>query len=451
MSRSSQQRRAAKKKKQQKRTSGGHRPEGQETHQAHRGAQDENVNISELIRDGSVYAVGPSHDQDALTDVIREVLILEQKGHAVLVRRDAARVLDWAVDEAFLNGWQPSEFLHALARDLDKLGMYLAFETLRSHSRRTSARAKAPGDWLRQLDELGVDDGERSISSVVDTLRTRPTTDPTVFWTLLLTVIGSIRYLQSMTPLMAIPSEWDVPIVRTSAPRKDTKVLNTIRNLLAKAEATTYAAEAEALSAKAQDLMTRYAIDSAVLEAKRHISLSDEVETRRFLIDNPYPEAKVSLVQAVSDANAAKVIWFKHYGLVSVVGMPVDLDLVELLFTSLLVQSAHALAEAGRDRASRSPSFRRSFLLAYASRIGERLTEARERAAAEATVTYGSALVPIMTERDEAVNAAFAEQFPKMSSTSQSVSNPHGWAAGREAADGADITGGRERIDRSRR
>lgn len=451
MSRHSQQRRTAKKKKQQRASGKPQRAEGQDTHQTRRSARHENLNISELIRNGTVYAVGPSKDPAALQDVIGEVLGLEQDGHAVLVRRGAARVLDWAVDEVFLNGWQPSEFLHALARDLDKLEMYLAFETLRSHSSRTSARAKAPGDWIRQLDELGVDDGDPSISPVVDTLRTRPTTDPTAFWTFLLTVIGSIRYLQSMTPLMAVPSEWDGSAVRTTGPKKDSKVLNTVRNLLAKAEATTYAAEAEALSAKAQDLMTRYAIDSAVLEAKRHISLSDEVDTRRFLIDNPYPEAKVSLVQAVSDANAAKVIWFKHYGLVSVVGMPVDLDLVELLFTSLLVQSAHALAVAGRDRASRSPSFRRSFLLAYASRIGERLSEARERATASASISYGSALVPIITERDEAVSAAFAEQFPSMSSTSQSVSNAHGWAAGREAADTADLTGGREEIDRSRR
>jgi len=75
----------------------------------------------------------------------------------------------------------------------------------------------------------------------------------------------------------------------------------------------------------------------------------------------------------------------------TVVGMAVDLELVDMLFTSLLIQATRALTEAGNvriteggyqpARLNRSPSFRRAFLLSYATRIGERLAEAGQRAA----------------------------------------------------------------------
>ena len=45
-------------------------------------------------------------------------------------------------------------------------------------------------------------------------------------------------------------------------------MLSRIRALLAKAEATEYAEEAEALSARAQELMAKYSIDQALLAAE---------------------------------------------------------------------------------------------------------------------------------------------------------------------------------------
>lgn len=186
-----------------------------------------------------------------------------------------------------------------------------------------------------------------------------------------------------------------------------------------------------------------------MVDAEAHTSLSDRVVTRRLLVDNPYPpEAKVQLLNCVADSNSVRVLWHQRFGLVSMVGMPIDLDLCEMLFTSLLVQASHALSEAGGDRVKRSPSFRRSFLLAFASRIGgERLAIAREQAGRDASSQYGMELVPIMTERTEAVGSVFEKQFPSVVTTSHSVTNAHGWqAGGRVAAELADLTGGRERI-----
>ena len=53
-----------------------------------------------------------------------------------------------------------------------------------------------------------------------------------------------------------------------SAGPADERLLGKIRALLAKAESTEYAEEAEALSARAQELMAKYSIDHALLAAR---------------------------------------------------------------------------------------------------------------------------------------------------------------------------------------
>ena len=81
----------------------------------------------------------------------------------------------------------------------------------------------------------------------------------------------------------------------------DERVLGRIRALLAKAEATEFAQEAEALSARAQQLMAKYSIDHALLTAR-----DGHQETpggRRLPVDPPYEAPKVTLLQTVAQAN----------------------------------------------------------------------------------------------------------------------------------------------------
>ena len=159
-------------------------------------------------------------------------------------------------------------------------------------------------------------------------------------------------------------------------------MLSRIRALLAKAESTEFAQEAEALSGRAQELMAKYSIDHALLAAE-----TGRAETpggRRIAVDNPYEAPKATLLQIVAEANRCRVVWSRELGLVTVIGFPADLDAVELLFTSLLVQANTAMLRTGGKRdgsgRSRTRAFRQSFLLAYAVRIGERLSEAADHA-----------------------------------------------------------------------
>src|SRR5260370_6696469 len=66
----------------------------------------------------------------------------------------------------------------------------------------------------------------------------------------------------------------------------DERMLARIRALLAKAESTEFPDEAEALSARAQELMARHSIDRALVDARS--ARPGEPEGRRLPLANPY-------------------------------------------------------------------------------------------------------------------------------------------------------------------
>lgn len=213
----------------------------------------------------------------------------------------------------------------------------------------------------------------------------------------------------------------------------DPKILGRVRGLLAKAESTQFPEEAEALSAKAQELMTRHAFERALLDAQTHVPQA--ASSRRIWLDAPYVGAKAQLVNSVADANRCKVVVYEKLGFVAVLGDELDLDITELLSTSLLVQATRALVATDRDsgRTGQVRDFRQSFLLAYATRIGQRLAEASEPSVAD------DRLLPVLADRSKAVQALFEEMFPRTVSKSFAVRSEAGWGAGTSAADRADL------------
>ena len=234
--------------------------------------------------------------------------------------------------------------------------------------------------------------------------------------------------------------------------------MSKILALLAKAESTEFAEEAEALSTRAQELMAKYSIDHALLAAKA--GEKEEPTGRRIAVDNPYESPKTTLLNVVAEANRCRAIWSKDVGLVTVVGFPADLDVVELLFTSLLVQANTAMLRAGGKTdshgRSRTRAFRQSFLVSYAIRIGERIAEATTHVEQEAVAeqeanagqapaaagrSTGTALVPLLAARREAVESAVDELFGDRLTHGRAsrVTDAEGWASGRAAADMASL------------
>ena len=211
-------------------------------------------------------------------------------------------------------------------------------------------------------------------------------------------------------------------------------MLTKIRALLAKAESTEFPAEAEAFTAKAQDLMTHHAIDEALLADQTGESI--EVQGIRVLIHHPYGLEKASLLDVIARANRTRAIWSDFASCVTLVGVPTDVAQVDMLFTSTLVQATRAMTQAGRDShgEDRSSSFRKAFLSAYAVRIGERLAHSTD----QATQTYGSDLLPVLQHQAEAVDGEFDRLFPHVTTRGGRRSfDARGWNAGTRAADAA--------------
>jgi hypothetical protein len=360
---------------------------------------------------------------------------------SVDARGTATRVLLTALEEVWERGWQPSDVVHGARQQATAGSVPLVVALIGAHARRSDAVSRAPDAWVEQLSELGaLAPGDPAVVSAWHRAEHRA---PAEAWRIVLQLAGVLHTAVRIDTLLPPPSRWGPPRSRRAerAVAGDGPALRRIRGLLAKAEATEFPDEAEALTAKAQELMTRYSVDAALLASGPSPAIGLAVGTRRVHVRDPYVRAKMQLLAAVAEANDVRVVWYASLGIANLVGVASDVAAVELLFTSLLLQVAQALSAAERSRVqSASRSFRRSFLLGYAHRIGERLRSGRDRATAEAASEQGVDLLPVLRSRQTAVEERVAELFPRLRATRSRASvDAGGWYAGREAADRGDV------------
>ncbi|WP_033214044.1 DUF2786 domain-containing protein [Kitasatospora phosalacinea] len=384
------------------------------------------------------------------------------------VSRALLGVAERSVARCWAAGWQPADLVRVARRELGPVQVALAADLIAAEGRRHPAAA-LDRRWREQLRELDAHPWWPSDEAYLPEFAARHRLDRFALATAALELLRAWALLPPVQPVGPAPGRAAAP--RSGAPRADEpRMLGRIRALLAKAESTGFPEEAEALTAKAQELMARHSIDEALLAAGGGRSADDPAAVR-IGVDNPYEGPKTMLLDAVAAANRCRVVWAKEFGFCTVIGFDADLDAVELLYTSLLVQATAAMHRAGsrkhKDGAARTKAFRQSFLVAYAARIRERLAEATERATEQATEevaagrTNGAGpdgaplpavpaggLLPVLAARAEAVDDAVREMFPTLVSQRVRVSDGEGWAEGRAAADRASLHRGSGRIER---
>ncbi len=362
-------------------------------------------------------------DHQLLLDALA---IIEDRLGPGVIHRAVTYWFGLVLDAAWTNGWQPADVLRHLRRTLTARHA-AAVAGLIAASGGARPEAAVDDRWADQVASLSADDRDRPDFA-----------PPSPSLSLAVEALSRLLYLAPL-PRLSSPSGG----TRRSGGPSSAAMLDRVRALLAKAESTTFPEEAEALTAKAQELMARHAIDAAMLDAKHHAAGPSAVVGWRIGVDDPYAAAKSLLLDRIARANRCRAVWSKDLGFTTVFGDRSDLEMVELLFTSLLVQGTDAMLRAGRsiDRygTSRTRSFRQSFLVAYASRIGERLAAASASAVAEGTERHGEALLPVLVSRAEAVREAIEEAFPDMVEHGTNISNYSGWVAGRAAADLASL------------
>jgi hypothetical protein len=151
------------------------------------------------------------------------------------------------------------------------------------------------------------------------------------------------------------------------------------------------------------------------------------------------------LLHVVAEANGCSAVWSPEHGFSTVFGFADELEAVELLYTSLLIQASAAMVREGsarHDNKSRTKTFRQSFMHAYAIRIGDRLREtAAATNSAAAAVTDG--LLPVLARRDQAVEQKVKKLFGRLESKTRTirVDSEEGWRSGTATADRAALNG----------
>ena len=434
--------------------------------------------------------------QDAYAKALTELAGERTLAWTQEVSRGLVELLRMSVTRAWRAGWQPAELTRHVGRELSQEHVSVAADMIIGEMREYPA-VMVDQRWAAQVAVVRAS----SVAATAGGATGSVTADNGSWWgnegeylgawqrqsgavgglrdavATAIELLHLLQHLPVLEQLLPLPGTARVATAERAASagtaalagpagsggQADERMLSRIRALLAKAEATEYAEEAEALSARAQELMAKYSISQALLAAES--GRKDAPAGRRIAVDNPYEAPKTSLLQAVATANRCRIVWSKEVGLATVVGFEADLAAVELLFTSLLVQASAAMLYAGSRQdangRSRTRAFRQSFLVSYAIRIGERLSHAAEHATQEAaaeqeaaagqpagaevgaggTRSAGAALVPFLAARQQAVDDAVDGMFGDTLRRGRSVraTDAEGWASGRAAADLASL------------
>lgn len=217
----------------------------------------------------------------------------------------------------------------------------------------------------------------------------------------------------------------------------DDPLLARVRKLLAMAEdPACTAAEAEAFTAKATELIAKYGVDQALLAAAD--PSVTPVGDRMVTVIPPYARDKAALLAAVAAPLRCRVVHLARQGanVSHLFGHAVDLERVELLFTSLLVQAAHGLAGAEVPQWEHPAAYRRSWLAGYTQAIQARLWEA-ERSAADSAP--GAELV--LVDRTALVERRRDEVYPRLAKLAPRRLRGGGLRHGYRAGQTADLGG----------
>jgi hypothetical protein len=246
-----------------------------------------------------------------------------------------------------------------------------------------------------------------------------------------------------------------------------------IAKLLAKAESTT-PEEAELLIAKAQELMTEYAISEAMIDAARGVE-RDEIVQEELVYFGTFYKVIPYLGWAAMSANNCRGFyrdWQRREPepgkkpqrcyVITCVGFKSDVDRVRALDASLRLQCAAAMNEwwqgsphaANNEWYSNSDRYkiRRSFIDGFAGAVRAKLETAREageKAAVEAEAVRSSTTVEdatasvalVLRSRKDRVDDWMDKTYGKLGkSRSRSYSVDYsGHSAGRSAGARADV------------
>jgi hypothetical protein len=239
-------------------------------------------------------------------------------------------------------------------------------------------------------------------------------------------------------------------------------VADKVRKLLAQAEdPAATSEEAQAFTMKAQQLMSKYSIELAMINDAAD---AGRVVSNGWTVRGPYASHKVGLISSVARANDCRAVYTDlplGHKRIDVVGYAADVEWVETLSRSLDVQLAVALAEATRLKPPtvHGRTFAVGFIQGFVAEVSHRLHDARRHAvaAAEAGQTRRQAMddslepasaapsvALVLVAKGERVDDEFRARYPgsRTVHTQVRLQSWSGYSPGREAGRRASLARG---------
>ena len=215
-----------------------------------------------------------------------------------------------------------------------------------------------------------------------------------------------------------------------------------------KAAATSNVHEADTFSRKAAELVARHRIDPTALAGRGR----DDLAVREIALGRgAYVRGRLALLMAVAEAHDSRVVFSATPSgtIAHVAGHTSDLDVVEVMYTSLHAQAASQMSAERRPTSAATQRFRRSFLFGYADRVAKSFDEVRSGAEAASPTPVevdgvGRSLVRLA--RGQRVEEFVGQRFGRVrTARSAAGAEVTGWSAGSVAAEQADL--GHRRLD----
>lgn len=232
-------------------------------------------------------------------------------------------------------------------------------------------------------------------------------------------------------------------------------ILSKIRLALALAEREdTPRDEAENAMAHAQRMMAKYGVErSALLVSDPQ---ANPVGDRIIKIPAPYAMGKLILLRAICDATGVRHVRLRNRGAdeeLHLFGLASDLEMAEMMFTSLLLQGARFIREDQADNVAyrwKPKSWTRDWQEGFANRVGRRLAAMYRQARVEQPEVGGVSTALVLVRKDELVSKAVSDKYPKLVFQRSTRQVGAGWGHGDAAGQRADLGGAKLRGGDSR-
>jgi Protein of unknown function (DUF2786) len=220
------------------------------------------------------------------------------------------------------------------------------------------------------------------------------------------------------------------------------RLLDRVRKLLAKAEGEGVTPEeAQALTAKAAELMAKYGIDRALLAAQQ--PETDRPDSRMVDIYNPWGRVRAHLLCGLASAlRCQPILVTSAEGTlrVHIFGYASDIERTDLLYTSVLIQMWHGLVGAPVPARAASRAWRRSWLLGFAAAVTAKVEAAERRAERQATTAPGTSsdAALVLADRSLVIRRNVEAAYPH-TRTARLTYTGSGYGDGYEQGKRADI------------